>query len=126
MNQRRRQAWPLTRDEAQILTDGEWDDQYVGKEDCGIQLGNACGRLKIDFSGSIAVIDKIEETALLFPQGPVLRKIAPSLTHHPDGRRIAPLTAKCRKQRFVRLGFPGLASRRGHPLLSLVYILEED
>src|SRR5206468_1182492 len=87
IDQRRRQARPLTSDKAQILADRERNDQNVRKENCGVELGKALERLQRDFSRRIAVIDEIEKAALLLPQSAVLRKIAPGLSHHPDGRR---------------------------------------
>src|SRR5207244_8468259 len=55
MDQRRRQARPLTGDEAEILTDCERNDQDIGEEDCGVELGKALERLECDPSRGIAV-----------------------------------------------------------------------
>src|SRR5206468_9076297 len=118
VNQRRREARPLTRNEAQILAKCEGDDEDVREEDCSVELRKALQRLERNLSCRIAVVNQIEEAAFLLPESPVLGKVTPSLAHHPDWWRIAPLATKHRKQRFVRLGFRGLARRRGHPLLS--------
>ncbi|MOA19513.1 hypothetical protein D3C78_1399010 [compost metagenome] len=60
--------------------------QNIGKENCGIQPEPANG-LESDLRCQLGVITEIEETSGTLPRFPILGKIAPSLSHQPNGRR---------------------------------------
>ena len=65
VGQRRRQPRPFAGDEAQILAEREGHDEDVGKEDRGVELGKALERLERDLGRGFAVIDEVEEAALV-------------------------------------------------------------
>ena len=65
--------------------------------------GKRFKRLQGDLGRGVAVIDQIEETALVGPQRAIFGQIAPGLAHHPDRRRIAPLALEDGQQGLVGL-----------------------
>ena len=65
--------------------------------------GKALERLERDLGRGIAVIDQIEEAALVAAQLAIFGKVAPGLAHHPHRRRVAPLAAKHGEQGLVGL-----------------------
>ncbi len=120
-DQRRGQARPLASDESQVLTECKRNDQDVAEQDRGIELRKAAKRLERDLRRRLAVIDEVEEAALLRPQGAIFGQIAPGLTHQPHRRRRNTFSTKHRQK---RLGYdpPGFTARHAAPSLLSIFI----
>ena len=58
-------------------------DQDVGKQDRAVEA-EAADRLERDLGGRLAVVDQLEEPALLGPQRAIFGQVAAGLTHQPD------------------------------------------
>ena len=70
---------------------------------------------------SVAVVDQVEEAALLLPKLAIFRQVTAGLTHHPYRRRIAQLTSENGEQGLLGLDLNGVARRRGHPSSLPIY-----
>jgi hypothetical protein len=57
-------------------------------------------RLQGYFRRELRIETEIEETARLFPHGPIFRQIAAGLPHHPDRRNRLTLTVENIEKRF--------------------------
>ena len=98
-------------------------ENRIAASSCGKPLE----RLERDLGRGFAVVDEIEEAALLARRScAIFRQVAACLTHHPHRRRDQSLTAEDGEQGLVRLRSRTFG-RLGEPPSSLLYIyLEED
>jgi hypothetical protein len=78
------------------LTDREWNDQDIGKDDCRIELGKALQRLERDLGRRVRIIDEVDKTALLLPKLAIFGQIPAGLAHHPHRHRVTTLAAEHR------------------------------
>ncbi len=76
------EPWPFACLEIQPKTHGVRHGEDVGEQDRRIQRV-ALKRLKGDFTGQFGIHAQAHEVARLAAAGPVLREVAPGLSHHP-------------------------------------------
>ena len=74
---------PSPASNAQILAQRVGHDQDVGEQDRAVEA-EAADRLERDLGRGLAVVDQLEEAALLGPQRAIFGQIAPRLAHQPD------------------------------------------
>jgi hypothetical protein len=93
----------VTGNKIQRLPESMGNHQDIGKQNRRIESEPA-DRLQRYLSSEFRRETQFEKTAGLFPQRAILRKIASSLTHHPDWRRISFRPVEDVKQRFYHQG----------------------
>ena len=111
---------PLNHAPDEQRTDGQRTDRR--EQDRRIERGKAPQWLERDLGRRVAVIDELKEAALIGPELPIFRQVAPGLAHHPHRHRVAAFSAKHAEQRLVCRHSGLVGRRRRHPFSLLLYI----
>jgi hypothetical protein len=101
--------------EPQILADRMRDDEDVGKQDRAVE-SEAGDRLQRHLGRRRAVMDELQEAALVGPECTIFGEIASRLAHQPNRRGIATLPVQHREQGSFNAQF---GPRELAPYLSL-------
>ena len=90
--------------ECDILAERMRNDENIGEENRCVET-EAANRLQRDLGCKLRREAKIEKVRHLRADVAVFRKITARLSHHPDGRNLAPLSAEdVEKDRFTHRG----------------------
>jgi len=97
-DQRRAQLGAFAGEEFELLPHRVRHDQDIGKQDRPVEPEPA-DRLQGHLARRLAIVNQIEEPALVGPQGAVFGQISPCLAHEPDGWAFGAFAAQAIEKR---------------------------